>query len=104
MIRVKLRPIDFRQIRLQIYPITLLIAAGWTYRFRRGDYYRGSCPIHRSTHSTSRCLAIKGEYWYCHKCKNGGDVIELAARLYHCSRLEAAHAICDEFSILKVYV
>lgn len=104
MIRVKLRPIDFRQIRLQIYPITLLMAAGWSYRFRRGDYYRGGCPLHRSSHVTSRCLSIKGEFWYCHKCKRGGDVIELAANLYHVEKLEAAHFLCEEFGLRKVYI
>lgn len=104
MIRVKLRPLDFRTIRLSIYPVTLLTALGWTYRFRRGDYYRGGCPLHRSTHATSRCLSIKGEFWFCHKCRRGGDVIALAAELWRVPLLEAAHDLCDEFSLPKVYL
>lgn len=104
MTEVKMRPLDFRIIRMAVRPIDVLLRMGWTPRYHCGSVYRGGCPVHRSTSRSSRSLVCNGGVWYCHKCRAGGDAVRLVALLRGISDLAAAHAICDEHAVTKPYL
>lgn len=89
--------VSFLTIR-QTFPITeYLRQRGHVVPLKRGVSYRGPCPF--GCHDkTRRCLAVTGYHWYCHRCKQGGDVIDLHAKLNHLTVLEAADQLLQSCS------
>ena len=75
--------IDFRAARAQLGLAEVLGLVGFTPSVRRGEQWRGPCPVHRSRTPASRSFAAhlgKG-VWHCFKCGAGGNVLDLWAAL-----------------------
>lgn len=89
------RPIDYAALRNAIPMIELLRRLGWQYTTHIGQVYRGPCPIHGPGRTGSRSLSVEGGVWYCHKCKLGGDALELWMRMNPDHILEAAYRLCE---------
>jgi DNA primase len=71
--------IDFRAARAQLGLAEVLGLVGFTPSVRRGEQWRGPCPVHRSRTPASRSFAAhlgKG-VWHCFKCGAGGNVLDL---------------------------
>jgi hypothetical protein len=47
---------------------------------------------------------VKGDGWFCHKCKRGGDVIDLAAALMRLAPVEAAAELCRSLGLAVPYL
>jgi len=86
---------DFVAIKRLIPPRRLLGAVGWTPLTERSGEARGPCPIHSKGNKRSRVFAVSDRAWYCHKCKTGGDSIDLAAILYNLAARDAAIRLCE---------
>jgi hypothetical protein len=87
--------LDFEAIKRDAPLQRVLDYIGWVPTWSRGDQARGPCPIHRSQTLRSRSFAIQGEGWFCHSCKENGDVIRLWAILFSKTPYEAARDMCQ---------
>lgn len=74
--------LDIPAIKTEATLARLLDKIGWRPTSSVAGERRGPCPIHASNSPRSRSFAVKGEAWYCHKCKTGGDVIDLWRALH----------------------
>lgn len=92
MKRRVLPPINFRAYRKPIYLHAVYDEIGrGTARFGQ-SYARESCPLCQQTDERGRNFAWNFDKcsWYCHKCRRGGDALELAKLFWKCSVVEAA--------------
>jgi DNA primase len=92
--------IDFAEVRRLVPILQLLDWLDWKPVSRHvGQRYRGPCPVHggRSRHSRSLAVEAKAGKWYCHKCRCGGDVIDLYARVMATDLPSAARELCLQF-------
>lgn len=55
-----------------------------------------SCPFHNDRHPS---MKLNEDYFYCFGCGASGDVIDLVARLFNLSCLEAAEKLTEDFGI-----
>lgn len=77
---------DTRQIKAA-NPIET-VAARYATLHRAGANYKMLCPFH-DDHHPSLSLHVAGQYFKCHACGAGGDVIGLVMGLEKCSFAEA---------------
>ena len=72
-------PIDFALARAQLRLADVLPLAGFTPSTRRGQQWRGPCPVHRSRRSASRSFAahLGKDLWHCFACGAGGNALDL---------------------------
>lgn len=54
------------------------------------------CPFHEDRHPS---MKLNEDYFFCFGCGETGDVIDLAAKLFGCSPLDAAHRLAADFGI-----
>lgn len=59
---------------------------------------RCQCPIHHGQ-DYNMMLYQDNRGWYCHRCKNGGDVIRLVERVNQCSFPEAVEWLNSTFTL-----
>ena len=55
-----------------------------------------SCPFHDDRHPS---MKLNEDYFYCFGCGASGDVIDLVAKLFKLSCLEAAEKLAEDFGI-----
>ena len=55
------------------------------------------CMIHQHDQPG---MEIGDRYYYCHECRQSGDVIDLVARMFVLSRQEAAEKLILDFGLL----
>lgn len=55
------------------------------------------CPFHDDKNPS---VSVKGQRWKCFGCGAGGDSIDLVARLYGLTSLEAAQMIAENFGLV----
>jgi hypothetical protein len=74
--------IDLRQARSEIPLRAVLELLGFEPRTRAGAQWRGPCPVHGSQAATSRSFAahVGKHVWYCFRCRQGGNALDLWAR------------------------
>ena len=71
--------IDYRQARADVSLPEVLTLLGFVPRVRRGEQWRGPCPLHGSANAGSRTFAAhvgKG-VWHCFGCGVGGNALDL---------------------------
>lgn len=56
------------------------------------------CPFH-SEKTPSFTISREKQLWYCFGCNEGGDVIELTAKLLSLSRMDALRQLNDDFML-----
>jgi DNA primase len=70
---------------------------------RRGDQWRGACPLpqHPATEKRDPTFSvnIQRNIYYCHRCKTGGNQLELWAAMIHCGIYDAAVDLCHKLHI-----
>ena len=93
--------ISFKRLNELLSPLAVIWALDLHCRYVIGNRWRGECPFHDSSSRRPRSLKIDLDihYWYCHKCKNSGDLIDLWAMRRGLSVREAAVEMAREFKI-----
>lgn len=86
--------IDFSAVKRLVGLMDALDLIGWRSVSNYGLTLRGPCPIHRSSSTRSRSLAVTGDEWFCHSCRRGGDVCRFWALLHGMSDYDAALDLC----------
>ena len=86
--------LDFDAIKRDIPMDDVLFLLDWHWVWARAPVKRGPCPVHKSSTVQSRSLVITDQVWYCHKCKRGGDVLELYAQVVGKPIYEATLELC----------
>lgn len=98
------RPIDYRALRSMVSAADVLRLINWhTGRYEPAGY-RGPCPIHRSSSSSSRSLSAQGPLWHCHRCRRGGDALELWCQVHGVDWLTGAYQLCEVLRIDPPYL
>lgn len=71
-----------------------------------GKHLRGACPLpdHRGSSRSFYCyMADNGRYerWFCHRCNEGGDVVDLYGKMNHLSHnaVWAMQALAERFNL-----
>jgi DNA primase len=66
---------------------------------RVGKGLRGRCPIHGGDSTDAFTIDSKKGVWFCHRCSEGGDVIDLCCAVEHSETWEAMHILADRFDV-----
>ena len=88
--------IDFEKLRAEITMEQVLNLINFEPSRRAGNQWRGPCPVHQSTSSSSRSFSVNlnTKRYYCHKCQSKGNQIELWAEVKHLRIYDAAIDLC----------
>ena len=91
------RRLDFKRLarEIQIEPVCNWLGIALK---KSGHQLRGSCPL--CHHDSARCFIVTpalNRYWCFGHCQNGGDVIELVARVKQMPKKDAARSLADHF-------
>jgi DNA primase len=86
--------IDYRRARAELRLTDVLALLGYEPRVRRGQQWRGPCPLHGSRSPTSRAFAahLGKNLYHCFGCGAGGNALELWAEL---NRMPLHAAVLD---------
>lgn len=74
------------------------IVSEYTTLKKTGNYLKGRCPLHHEK-TASFTITLGKEIFYCFGCHQGGDVINLFAKIEQCSQKEAALLLASRFNI-----
>jgi putative transposase len=93
--------IDFAAVRAAITIAQVLALLGFR---ARSDYHgqqRGGCPLHGSTHGTSRCFSVNTneQKYHCFKCGRSGNALDLWAAANRLSIYDAAIDLCRRLNV-----
>ena len=89
--------VNFQQLRDEISIEEVLRLLGCEAVSRKGDHWRGPCPVHRSRTTDSRVFSanVKTNRYYCHKCRSHGNQLELWAAVQHMNIYDAVD-LCEK--------
>jgi DNA primase len=65
----------------------------------RGDHRRGPCPMHRGEGRESFHVDMERKIFHCFSCHEGGDLLDLVAKLEGCTLRQAALLLRDRFGV-----
>ncbi len=83
---------------------TVLSLIGWqSDQDRRGER-RGRCPVCRAHGGRRPVFVVNGSAWYCHRCKQGGNQLELYQAVERLELLEAAVRLCERAGVEVPYL
>lgn len=96
--------IDLHEVVASVRLLDALALLRWPGRGLWGDNHRGPCPVRGCIHRYRQPFWCCNERWYCHKCKQGGDVLDLWAAVNGMSLFEAARDLCRAFALDVPYL
>ena len=88
--------VDFRLLRERIMMREVLQLLQFQPMVRRGDQWRGPCPVHGSQNPRSRSFSVNvrlGRY-HCFACGSRGHALELWSAAHGVSLYVAAEELC----------
>jgi|SRR5882724_9511326 len=91
--------IDFDAVQRAVCMSDVLDLIGWQHDSAFGEDLRGRCPLHGSRHAKSRIFSVRGEEWYCWRCRKGGGPLRLFALAMELPEYQAARELCRELKI-----
>jgi hypothetical protein len=89
--------VDFSELKSRVSITDVLSMLKVTNLRHSSGAFRGPCPICGGDPSDRHFVATEGKGWYCHHCKNGGDIIKLVASVRQIDVRAAALAIQEHF-------
>lgn len=97
----KLRPLNYGRLREMVSIEQVLEHANWQPRRRRGDQWRGGCPLHAETDVKSEAFAVqtKKSLYCCHRCGSQGNVLDLWMALSGKPILAACWDLVEAFGL-----
>ena len=93
----------FSCVRQQISVPAVLAALGRHPRQVRPGSWRCGCPVHRSRGDRPGTLTATLHAWFCHKCHQYGDVVDLWALTHGLPPGLAAEDLCAAFGVPPPY-
>ena len=98
--------IDFFAVRSLCPTYDYLRRLGWEEKCKWGLWRRGWCPLHSNSASTGDSFHVHttSGQWFCHKCKVGGSVLDLACRLTRLDLAGAARQVCETMAVAIPFV
>ena len=98
--------VDFQALKRLIPTIDFLRQQGWRPNHDDGREARGWCPLHSRANPKSRSFWVRYSdgWWYCHSCKVGGGVIELALHLLAPHLVDACVELCRLMGVAVPYL
>lgn len=98
--------IDFRRLKSEVTTIALLKKMGWSANCITADGSRGWCPMHSTPNGRSRSFWVHLDncWWYCHSCKVGGGLLDLALLKLAPTIPDAVQEVCDLMGIDVPYL
>ena len=93
--------IDFAAVRAAVTLAAVLQLLGCPPRTTHGTQQRGPCPLHGSTHGTSRCFSanLEQHLFQCFKCGRSGNALDLWAQAQQLTPYDAAVDLCQRLGI-----
>ena len=93
--------IDYRAARSQLRLADVLALIDYRPRRRRGDQWRGPCPVHGSPSATSRSFAahLGRNVWHCFRCGAGGNALDVCCAVTKLPLYEAALELCARLDL-----
>jgi len=90
--------IDYRRARELVSIRDVLSLLCWRpNQIKARQSARGPCPLHKGGGGSSRIFAVNyvNNWWYCHKCKTGGNQLELYAAALGLPLYDATLQLCE---------
>jgi DNA primase len=102
----KMPSVDFQELKRRCKTVDFLRVRGWTPNEQSALELRGWCPIHSAPNPRSRSfwVRVSDGWWYCHVCKTGGSVLDLALHLLAPVVLDAARDLCFLLNVDVPYI
>jgi putative transposase len=93
--------IDFAAVRTAMSLAAVLQLLGFQPCSTHGAQQRGPCPLHGSTHGTSRCFSanLDQHVFHCFKCGRHGNALDLWAQATQQTTYDAAVDLCQRFGL-----
>ena len=95
--------IDYAALRRKVPILRILELIEFQPSSRRGDQWRGQCPFaeHPATNKRDPAFSVnvQRDIYYCHRCKSGGNQIDLWAAILQCEIHDAAVDLCHKLHI-----
>lgn len=89
--------VDFAELKARVSIEQVVAWLGIELK-RSGEQLRGKCPVHDGSDPRQFVVTPAKGVWYCFgDCKEGGDAIELVAKVKGCSTREAALLMQEAF-------
>ena len=77
--------IDFKEIKQRVRITQIVHRYGWQLKQKGKDKLIGPCPIHDGEQgSTSFQITPSKDLWYCFKCREGGNILDLVSAVEKC--------------------
>src|SRR5437660_2613705 len=89
--------VDFAELKSRVSITDVLSMLKVTNLRNSGGALRGPCPMCGGDPADRQFVVTEGKGWYCHHCKNGGDIIKLVATVRQIDVRAAALAIQEHF-------
>jgi DNA primase len=93
--------VNFQLLRERITMLDVLRLLQFEPTVRRGDQWRGPCPVHRSQNPRSRSFSVNvrlGRY-QCFRCGSRGHAIELWSAVHGATVYAASVELCELLGI-----
>jgi DNA primase len=89
--------IDYRRARAELRLLDVLELIDYPAQERRGQQWRGPCPLHGSHSASSRVFAVHlgKNLFHCFRCGAGGNALDLWAALRRLPLHAAVLDLCD---------
>ena len=81
--------IDFGKIREQISLEEVLRLIGYTFLVKTKWRCYGRCPLHCCAASRAASFYLPKNLWFCHRCKQGGNQLDLYLRVRNMNEYDA---------------
>lgn len=93
--------IDFRMLNQALPVREVLDLLGLRYASIQGRHWRGKCPFHQSASVVSRSLMVDlyAAKFFCHKCHEFGDILDLWSRVKGVTLVAAAQELQRQFRV-----
>jgi DNA primase len=93
--------IDFPLLRSQLRIAAVLELIGYEPAVKAADQWRGPCPIHQSTSSSSRSFSVntRRHLYRCFKCGSAGNAVDLWMALTKQGVFAASVELCQRLGL-----
>ena len=92
--------IDFKEIKERIRITQIVEHYGWQLKQKGKDKLIGSCPIHNGEQGSAAFQITRSkDLWYCFKCHEGGNILDLVSKIENCDIRTAGLKITEWFNL-----